>query len=165
MWFSVRLLFGTCKFMHLSFLLSFCPSVSGALNARKTLSVSGSYLVTLIMTLLSLNILTRPCVSFAPAARGNDYSVRPYTSPFVAHIITPTSAYMCTLTNIFSLLTPTYQHTNTHTCTSSPLKPKHICSCCLWIHSYSFFFLTLLMNLPQLNALVLSVSDQSSFCV
>lgn len=114
MYFSIHLLFATCIFMHLSFLLSFCPSVSGALNVRKTLSVSGSYLVTLIMTLLSLNILTRPFVSFAPAARGNDYSVQPYTSPFVAHIITSTSAYMCTLTNILSL-TPTYQHTNTHT--------------------------------------------------
>lgn len=163
MWFSIHLLFATCKFTHLSFLLCFCPSVSGALNVRKTLSVSGSYLVGLIVTLLSLNILTRPFVSFAPAARGNDYSVRPYTSPFAAHIITPTSAYMCALANILSLLTPTYQHTNTHT--SSPLKPEHICSCCLWILSYSFFFLTNLMNLPQLNALVLSVSDQSSFCV
>lgn len=53
-------------------------------------------------------------------------TVRDLTSPFVAHIITPTQAYMCTLTNIVAVLPFTQQHTHKFS-----LKTKDICPCFL----------------------------------
>lgn len=79
------------------------------------------------------------------------------TSAFVAHIITPTQAYMYTLTNILAVLPPTQQHTH--------ILPKNQRYLSMLFVIREFVSLAHRFYHSQSNALTLWVSDQSSFSV
>lgn len=159
---SVHLLFATShKLMCLSLLLSFFVQVSHKCSSHISWPHTSVLNPQCFCFLFSCPVSWCYYLSISSQDHGllrlleQMITVRDLTSPF----ITPTQAYMCTLTNILAVLPPTQQHTRI-----IPKKPKIFARAFWNTHRFSLFVSHLCTD-SQSTALTLWASDQNSFSV